>query len=86
MAQLTIRKVDPDLVRRLKLRAARHDRSAEAEVRAILEAALRPGAGPFWQRAAALRSDTRGRGGTDTTELLRRDRGRDQLGRAEEAP
>ena len=83
MAQLTIRKVDADLVRRLKLRAARHGRSAEAEVRTILETALRPGAEPFWERAASLRSATRGRGGTSTTDLLRRDRFRD-LGESDE--
>lgn len=41
MAQLTIRKLDDDLVRRLKLRAAQNNRSAEAEVRAILEGTLK---------------------------------------------
>jgi antitoxin FitA len=41
MAQLIVRNLDEDLVRELKLRAARHGRSAEAEHRAILEAELR---------------------------------------------
>jgi plasmid stability protein len=40
MAQLTVRKVDPALVRALKIRAARHGRSAEAEHREILRRAL----------------------------------------------
>ncbi len=40
MAQLIVRKLDEDLVRRLKIRAARNGRSAEAEHRAILAAAL----------------------------------------------
>ena len=42
MVTLLVRRLDDDLVRRLKDRAAVHGRSAEAEHRAILEAALRP--------------------------------------------
>jgi plasmid stability protein len=42
MAALLVRRLDEDLVRRLKVRASAHGRSAEAEHRAILEAALRP--------------------------------------------
>jgi plasmid stability protein len=41
MASLIVRRLDDDLVRRLKARARAHGRSAEAEHRAILEAALR---------------------------------------------
>jgi len=77
MSQLTVRKLDPELVRRLKIRAAEHNRSAEAEHRAILEAALRPKAGEFWERAARLREQTAGRSTTDSVELLRADRERD---------
>jgi len=77
MSQLTVRKLDPELVRRLKIRAAEHNRSAEAEHRAILEAALRPKATDFWNRAATLRSGTEGRRSTDSVELLRSDRERD---------
>lgn len=43
MAQLIVRRVDEDLVRRLKQRAVSHGRSAEEEHRQILRAALRPG-------------------------------------------
>jgi antitoxin FitA len=42
VATLVVRRLDDDLVQRLKARAARHGRSAEAEHRAILEAALKP--------------------------------------------
>jgi antitoxin FitA len=42
MASLIVRRLEDDLVRRLKTRALAHGRSAEAEHRAILEAALRP--------------------------------------------
>jgi len=42
MGQLTVRKVDDELIRRLKIRAAEHGRSAEAEHREILKQALLP--------------------------------------------
>ena len=41
MSQLIVRNVAEDIVRALKRRAARHGRSAEAEHREILRAALR---------------------------------------------
>lgn len=41
MAQLIVRNVDDDLVRRLKQRAAAHGRSAEEEHRQLLRTALR---------------------------------------------
>ena len=40
MAQLIVRNLDEALVKKLKLRAAEHGRSAEAEHREILRAAL----------------------------------------------
>lgn len=77
MAQLTVRNIDNELVRKLKMRAAQHNRSAEAEHRAILEAALRPAPPDFWGRAKALRAATAGRDATDSTALIREDRDRD---------
>ena len=41
MSQLIVRSVDQEIVRALRRRAARHGRSAEAEHREILRAALR---------------------------------------------
>lgn len=41
MADLLVRNLDEKVVQALKRRAAEHSRSAEAEHRAILEAALR---------------------------------------------
>ncbi len=58
MGQLTVRKVDDELIRRLKIRAAKHGRSAEAEVRAILEEALRAEGEDFWALADRLRAET----------------------------
>ena len=42
MAAVTIRNLSDEAHRALKLRAAQHNRSTEAEMRAILEAAVRP--------------------------------------------
>lgn len=42
MAAVTIRNLSDEAHRALKVRAAKHNRSAEAEMRAILEAAARP--------------------------------------------
>ena len=42
MAAVTIRNLPEETHRALKIRAAQHNRSAEAEMRAILEAAVRP--------------------------------------------
>ncbi|MHC4392598.1 MAG: FitA-like ribbon-helix-helix domain-containing protein [Planctomycetota bacterium] len=45
MGQLIVRNLDEDLVRLLKIQAAKHGRSAEAEHREILKRALRSEAG-----------------------------------------
>ena len=42
MAAVTIRHLPEEVHRALKVRAAQHNRSAEAEMRAILEDAVRP--------------------------------------------
>ena len=42
MAAVTIRSLSDEAHRALKIRAAQNNRSAEAEMRAILEAAVRP--------------------------------------------
>ena len=77
MARLTVRNLDQEIVVRLKMRAAAHHRSAEAEHRAILEAALGRPRADFWERAAAMREATRGRELTDSATIIRRDRDRD---------
>lgn len=42
MASITVRNVPDEVHRALRVRAAMHGRSAEAEIRAILESAVRP--------------------------------------------
>lgn len=72
MADLTVRDVDEELVRRLEVQAARHNRSVEEEHRAILEQAL-SAEDDFWRAADELRRLS-GPQTTDSTDLIRRDR------------
>ncbi|MGN6592734.1 MAG: FitA-like ribbon-helix-helix domain-containing protein [Terriglobales bacterium] len=79
MATLLVRDLHEDLVRRLKVRAARHGRSAEAEHREILRQALElEPTGDFETLAAQLRAliDQRGKKQTPSEMLLREERRR----------
>ncbi len=76
-ASLSIRNLDTTLVDRLKRRAARHGRSAEAEVREILRQTLEAEDEPgFDAMAAELRALTAGRRHTPAETLMRE--GRDE--------
>ena len=75
MAQLTVRKVSPEVVDALRRRAAANGRSAEAEHRAILRASLLGTEADFAARAEALRR--RLRSSVDSTDAIRADRDRD---------
>jgi plasmid stability protein len=54
MAQLIVRNLPAALVRALKLRASRNDRSAEAEHREILKSALAPRRRPLKELLASI--------------------------------
>lgn len=54
MAQLLVRDIEPDLARKLKLRAARHGHSAEEEHRQILREALKEPGSPVSLRELLL--------------------------------
>ncbi len=77
MATLTVRNLDEDLVRRLRIRAAEHRRSAEAEHREILRLALvadgeqETSRQQAAERLAEFRRRTAGRGSAPAAELLR---------------
>jgi antitoxin FitA len=71
MAQLLVRDVPDEIASALKKRAAKNGRSTEAEHRAILEETLKSGREDFWERAAKLREELRGRKLTNSTDLLR---------------
>lgn len=72
---LLVRNVDDDVIARLKRRAARHGRSAEAEHREILIQALSAEAEPdFESLAAQLRRMLAGRAHTPAEALMREGR------------
>jgi plasmid stability protein len=75
MASLHVRNVDDRLVKRLKQRAARHGRSAEAEHREILRQALaQETVTPFEELAAEVRRLIAGRQHTPSEILVRESR------------
>jgi antitoxin FitA len=77
MASLSVRNIDDDVLARLKRRAARHGRSAEAEARFILQHAVAGETEPgFEELAARMRALTAGRAHTPS-EMLQRE-GRDE--------
>lgn len=74
---LLVRNLDDELIARLKRRAARHGRSAEAEHREILRQALADEEEPSFDKLAAeLRKLTSQRSQTPSENLLRA--GRDE--------
>jgi plasmid stability protein len=77
LGSLLVRNLDDELIVKLKLRAARNQRSAEAEHREILQNALSgEPRGSFKEIAAKLRAMTAGRRHTPSEQLLRE--GRDE--------
>ena len=79
MATLTVRNLDEDVVRRLRIRAAEHGRSAEAEHRDILQTVLlghekMPTRQQAIERLAEFRRRTAGRGSPAAAELLEQSR------------
>lgn len=74
MGQLTVRKLDDEVIRRLKIRAAENGRSAEAEARLILTQALKPRDDAFWERAAEIRKRLEGKWKGDIVQLIRESR------------
>lgn len=68
MSSVTVRNLPEATHRALKHRAAQHGRSTEAEIRHILEAAVRPGVG----LGSALVAIGRGLGGVELE--IKRDR------------
>ena len=71
MGDITIRKLDDDVIRGLAIRAAKHGVSREEESRRILTETVRKSADDIWERLARHREETRGTDQTDSTEILR---------------
>jgi antitoxin FitA len=79
VATLTVRNLDDDIVRALRIRAAEHGRSAEAEHREILRQILTGNRRASSRAAAAerlaeFRRRSSGRGSTTAAELLEESR------------
>ena len=79
MATLTVRNLGDDVVRALRIRAAEHGRSAEAEHREILRQMLTGSRQPSLrataaERLAEFRHRTAGRGSATSAELLQESR------------
>lgn len=72
MGDITIRKLDDDVIQGLAIRAAKNGVSREEESRRILTAAIRqPSPSDIWEKMAQLRERTRGRPQTDSVEIIR---------------
>ena len=76
VAQVVIRNIDDEAMRRLKSRAARKGVSLERELRTILTEAVRADRAGFTERAAAFRQKLAGRRHSDSTVSIRKDRSR----------
>lgn len=74
MAQLLVRDVPDDVAAALKKRAAKNGRSAEAELRIILQESLKPASEGFAEQAARFRHETSGRKLVDSTDIIRQAR------------
>ena len=74
MAQVVIRNIDEDAMRRLKSRAARNGVSLERELRTILTTAAQADRLGFAEEAAEFRQNLVGRRHSDSTRLIRKDR------------
>ena len=80
MATVNVRRLDDDVVKNLKRRAAENNRSLESEVRHILERAVEDDwtarRQAFRELASRLRQKTVGRAQTPSEVLVREDRQR----------
>jgi len=74
MAQILVRDLDEGVVERLKSRAAHHRRSLQAEAKLILEQAARLDASAARALAEDIRARLSGRGGEESTEIVRQSR------------
>ena len=79
MATLTIRGIDDELRDRLKVRAARHSRSMEAEVREIIAVALASGTSAEQGLGSRISQRFAAIGGVDVEPVVRTEQPRSGL-------
>lgn len=71
MASIIIRNLEPQVKSKLRIRAARHDRSMEEEARIILKTVLTEDSEPFVDLATRIRNRFRDLGGVDLDPVKR---------------
>jgi len=76
MADLLVRNLDQDTLKRLKLRAKRHQRSLQGEAKLILEEAIAQQVDDARELIEKIRSQFAGRKFSDSATLIRQDRRR----------
>jgi len=76
MPHVLIRELDPAVIKRLKLRARRHHRSLQAELKDVLEKASATSPADVIARIERVRAMFRRRRFSDSAVLIRRDRAR----------
>ncbi|MCX6646639.1 MAG: TraY domain-containing protein [bacterium] len=76
MAQILVRDLDDDLVKRLKKRAKQNGRSLEAEIRIILDQSDTITMSDARKLADKIRARFKGRKQSDSAALIREDRDR----------
>lgn len=76
MAQLLIRNLEPEVIKRLKLRAKQHHRSLQSELKFIVESATKMSIEEARKTSTAWHKRLEGHTFTDSAEQLREDRNR----------
>jgi plasmid stability protein len=76
MAQVFVRNLPKELVRKLKMRARQHRRSLQAELKDILEQAAQQNAKDVQAKVNQVRKLFAGRKFGDSSDLIRQDRAR----------
>ena len=76
MAELLIRNLEPEIIKRLKLRAKQHHRSLQGELKYIVEAATKMSIEETRKVSNTWHKRLLGRSFSDSTTLLREDRKR----------
>ena len=76
MAELLIRNLEPEVIKRLKLRAKQHHRSLQGELKSIVEAATKMSMEEARKASNAWHKRLSSRSFSDSAKLLREDRDR----------
>jgi antitoxin FitA len=76
MAQVLVKNLHAQVIRKLKLRARQHRRSLQEELREILEHAARQNPADARAKVNQVRKMFAGRRFSDSSKLIRRDRAR----------